>query len=571
MVLRRRLRNLSVARIGGALIAVSSVSAASATSVGNGRTRPLHVPLEASESIMASPERRREQEQEEQQWWLNELRIEGKKKERVEEERTLNVFEDNGGEEDDGSNSSTNSFLGLPAAFLPDINATNIFIPSADNTNFKQTRIIGGQNTTRDRFPYAASLVDSQTGRHVCGGSLIAKDILLTAGHCSGFFDAVQIGRHNIRDGELEAALANGVVGDDPNGEDGYEFLVVEKHVVHPMYANVIRSDFAVAKLFGTVSSVEPVKLNTRADLPSNDEMATVVGYGITKKDGSIVNDMSKLLLEAEVQYMPNAECSMTRALYNNEIVSYEGYVDDNMLCAWQSNTDACQGDSGGPLVYPSSDDNPENDLQIGIVSWGLDCALEDFPGVYSRISAEMEWLTKQVCDLSNDPPEYFNCTSQLADISGVTQDVTVVLELDEKPQEIAWTLELDVSNGGKVPGDNYKPFGSYTSPYLTAVEVLSVVTEKQYSLTLFDRSADNRNTKFRLCYGNVSKEECMSAKKSTENSILICEGISRYKLITTISCPVNLQTDAPTPRPSLSVSVFLFRRCHLFAGTPDV
>jgi len=304
------------------------------------------------------------------------------------------------------------------------------------------------------------------------------------------------------------------------------------------------------------------------------------MGYGIIIKDGTIFNDMSKVLLEANVQYMPNAECVLTSGMFNGQTVSYTGYVDENMLCAWMLNTDACQGDSGGPLIYtsPSSSSNtPEEDVQIGIVSWGLGCALEDFPGVYSRISEEMEWLTEQVCGLSDDPPEYFNCTNQQQQgekLEGApTQNVTVVVELDEKPQEVAWMMELDLVNadGGKIYGDRYKPFGSYTTPSTTVMEVLTVVVGKQYKFTVLDRGANNKNTKFRLCYGNVSIQECMGARKYDEDSIVVCEGISRYNLITSTSCSVVLQTEKPTPRPTVSVSfIFLSVFClvsPLFTG----
>ncbi len=59
----------------------------------------------------------------------------------------------------------------------------------------------------------------------------------------------------------------------------------------------------------------------------------------------------------------------------------------------------------GGPLVVRG--DNPEDDVQVGIVSWGVGCA--DMPGVFSRISETYDWTIETVCDEgngSNDPPE---------------------------------------------------------------------------------------------------------------------------------------------------------------------
>ncbi len=63
----------------------------------------------------------------------------------------------------------------------------------------------------------------------------------------------------------------------------------------------------------------------------------------------------------------------------------------DNMLCAGvqQGGLDSCQGDSGGPLVTSSG----SGQLQVGIVSWGLGCALPGRPGVYTRISRYLDWI----------------------------------------------------------------------------------------------------------------------------------------------------------------------------------
>jgi len=54
--------------------------------------------------------------------------------------------------------------------------------------------------------------------------------------------------------------------------------------------------------------------------------------------------------------------------------------------------TDSCDGDSGGPLVAQIGGVHK----QVGIVSWGDGCA-DGFPGVYSRIAAQSDWIKAQI------------------------------------------------------------------------------------------------------------------------------------------------------------------------------
>jgi Secreted trypsin-like serine protease len=50
------------------------------------------------------------------------------------------------------------------------------------------------------------------------------------------------------------------------------------------------------------------------------------------------------------------------------------------------------QGDSGGPLMI-----NQGRWMQVGIVSWGIGCGKGQFPGVYTRVTHFMSWITKNL------------------------------------------------------------------------------------------------------------------------------------------------------------------------------
>ena len=87
-------------------------------------------------------------------------------------------------------------------------------------------------------------------------------------------------------------------------------------------------------------------------------------------------NDLPDHLQHVELSYITNENCSSF----------YGGEITNSMMCALTPFKDVCQGDSGGPL-YDS-----ENDVVVGITSWGYGCA-DDFPGVYARISSHVRDL----------------------------------------------------------------------------------------------------------------------------------------------------------------------------------
>lgn len=70
--------------------------------------------------------------------------------------------------------------------------------------------------------------------------------------------------------------------------------------------------------------------------------------------------------------------------------------VTENMICAGileVGGKDACQGDSGGPLYFNSAGNN----IIVGIVSWGYQCANGSFPGLSTTVASYTNWIVETV------------------------------------------------------------------------------------------------------------------------------------------------------------------------------
>ena len=65
--------------------------------------------------------------------------------------------------------------------------------------------------------------------------------------------------------------------------------------------------------------------------------------------------------------------------------------IGKTQICAGFGSKDTCSGDSGGPMLSNELD----NGLWavIGITSFGVGCADDRFPGVYTRVDEYLQWI----------------------------------------------------------------------------------------------------------------------------------------------------------------------------------
>ncbi|XP_031836638.1 trypsin-4-like [Nomia melanderi] len=226
-------------------------------------------------------------------------------------------------------------------------------------------RIIGGSSTTINQYPYQVSI--HFNGKLICGGSIISPDWVLTAAHC--------VYGYNPSSFTIRTKSTYGY-------QDGTLITGIQRIYTHDYYDDETDEyDAALIKLPSPIkvdANARPIGLPSPGSSVPTGSVAVVTGWGYTSVGGSTP---SKL----QVLNAPVVDQNTCKKIYATKYKE----VTKAMLCAGTmvGGQDTCQGDSGGPLVY--------KDVQIGIVSWGFECARPGFPGVYTRVSEVRSWIDK--------------------------------------------------------------------------------------------------------------------------------------------------------------------------------
>ncbi|XP_048033306.1 acrosin isoform X2 [Megalobrama amblycephala] len=236
----------------------------------------------------------------------------------------------------------------------------------------KPFRISGGHSALEGAWPWQVSI--QRMSRHICGGSIISHQWVITASHCF----------KNSNNYKLRVVAG---VNSRSKQEKGVQYRSVHQVILHENFSrSYYDNDVALLHLHRPLyftNHVQPLCIieNEMDEKQLRFDSCYITGWGSSVLEGMLVDTLQ----EAEVELIDTGICNQ-RSWHN-------GHVNDNMICAGfdKGGVDTCQGDSGGPLQCYSQD--MERFYLYGVTSHGVDCALPKKPGIYTRASRYTVWL----------------------------------------------------------------------------------------------------------------------------------------------------------------------------------
>jgi len=308
-----------------------------------------------------------------------------------------------------------------------------------------QSNTKGDRETQFGEWPHMCAVLNrtdiggTEQNLFVCGGSLIAPNVVLTAAHCvdsvsnSGYGSSSLV----VRCGEWDTQ------GDhEPlNHQDRNAQTVIihpgfnKKNLNNDVAVIVMQEEFILSHHVGTMC------------LPNQDDYSNInwekcVATGWGKDEWGKEGSYQVVMKQIELDMVDPITCQ--NDLRTTRLGEYFKLHESFACAGGKEGEDACTGDGGGPLVCPVvqpqvdyDDDeiivdgrnsyqpvdereqepeyedvlNPETTyIQTGIIAWGVECGLA-VPGVYANVSKALCFIDYATKCVMGPDADYYGLT----------------------------------------------------------------------------------------------------------------------------------------------------------------
>jgi secreted trypsin-like serine protease len=227
-------------------------------------------------------------------------------------------------------------------------------------------RVIGGQEVPAGKFLDCVAVgSDDQWG---CTGTLIGKNVVVTAGHCADFATRVFFGQNVAKKGKV---------------------VRVKRRIRHPKYHTTANNDLMVLILAESVT-IAPRSIATKTQIDRAPD-GRVVGFGHSDPFGR-----SGYGVKRQVDVPVASPACQGKSDKHPDKMSYgcdpslEIVAGRPMLAK-----DGCRGDSGGPFYIAGKTDDEW--LLAGATSRATKSAMHTCGdgGIYVRLDKYLDWITR--------------------------------------------------------------------------------------------------------------------------------------------------------------------------------